>query len=842
MAKRKLSEASPTGLTPAEASQILALRRKDDPCYQYKPIPSFQAVVASQAPNQCLECANQMGKSSLLQWSASCLARGIHPTRPSYGPTRGLVIVPKRSHAVDWGSRLTKRSSLAGALAHLGDKPYIPAWEIEHITPAHGSNMGAYPAKITLKNGSEIFFALSGDDRSWKTIEGWTFDWIIRDEFAGSENMGVTIGRGLLAVRSNTSKPLGGLYLWATTSTDPNEEWETFRDTARSGTDGYAYFTAHFTESNDYVSTVEREKWAAGLSEEQKAVRAFGTASAATSLFIYRRHLEEYEERLCQHLNYQPLPDDNLVVCYDPGWKDPCGILCGYITKAHPETVILTTFLHYRHGTRLDHVQSIREWADGRLITWFICDPNIQRTESNGVSYYVTFCEDLDAAKVKVQGNPIKGRNRNEDGIPLVEDYLLEKIPGQTLVFDMAGEGIPGLIDQLRTYRWKQLSDGTISKVTYVSKTQRDEGCLVAGTLVTTDDGDKPIESIAIGDRVLTRSGYRRVTAARQTSPHAPMLRVHFSDGSTLTGTPDHRVLVQDRGWIHLDLLRYTDTCWSCQTSSSSMERSTTNTRELALAISETTRGSYSTGTSGQQLTEKSLRDTSFITGMRTAEIMTSPISNACHDKNMLGTTRQKMALESWRKSDISLLPGINHPLAESLHESNSRRCGGSGSHWNIPANTAESLLSPDQTMDGPCSAVLTAEPQTGSNLAKTTLMPSVQNVELSTERTNTWRPLLALVHVVCVEDAGHGAVYDLTVDGEHEFFANGILVHNCDLLKYLCSRRPRFIDNGAQHRSNEPQEVAVVDHAKIAYEKAYDDFVGHGGTTDSLSIYTGTL
>lgn len=475
MANKKKSVAA--SLTPEDAVKILAGRHKDDPCYQYKAIPAFQKVIECTEPNQCLESANQMGKSSLLQWTVACLARGIHPIRPSYGPRRILVIVPKRSHAVDWGSRLTKRCALAGSLAHLGDKPYIPAWEIEHITPAHGSNMGAYPAKILLKNGSEIFFALSGDDRSWKTIEGWTFDDIIRDEFAGSENMGVTIGRALLAVRSNVAKVLGGLYLWATTSTDPNEEWETFRDTAKGNAAGHAYFTAHFAESNDYVSVVEREKWAANMSEEQRSVRAFGTASAATSLFIYRRHIEEYEERLCQHLNYQPLPTDNLVVCYDPGWKDPCGILCGYIPAKSPETIILTQFYHYRHGTRLDHVQSIREWADGRLITWFICDPNIQKTEGNGVSYFVLFCEDLAAAKVKINGSPIKGRNRNEDGIPLVEDYLLEKTDGQTVIFDLAGEGIPSLIDQLRSYRWKQLQDGTISKVTYVSKTQRDEGC-----------------------------------------------------------------------------------------------------------------------------------------------------------------------------------------------------------------------------------------------------------------------------------------------------------------------------------------------------------------------------
>jgi hypothetical protein len=28
--------------------------------------------------------------------------------------------------------------------------------------------------------------------------------------------------------------------------------------------------------------------------------------------------------------------------------------------------------------------------------------------------------------------------------------------------------------------------------------------------------------------------------------------------------------------------------------------------------------------------------------------------------------------------------------------------------------------------------------------------------------------------------------VYNLTVDGAHEFYANGVLVHNCDALRYL--------------------------------------------------------
>lgn len=475
MSRKKAPQSSP--LTPEEAARILEERRKLDPGHQYKPIPAFQVVVDSTERNQCLECSNQMGKSALLQWTASALARGIHPTRPWYGPVRIVIIVPKRSHAVDWTDRLTKRSTLGGSLSHLGDRPYLPEWEIAHITPAHGSNMGAYAAKILMKNGSEIFFALSGDERSWKTIEGWTFDHIIRDEFAGSENMGPTLGRSLLAVRSNAAKQGGGLYLWATTSTDPNEEWEKFRDEAKAGKPGYRYFTAHFSEANAYVSVEEREKWASGLTEEQKSVRAYGGASAATSLYIYRRHLDEHMARLCPELHYEPDPTDNLVLCYDPGWRDPCGILCGYIRQKDPNRIIITAFQHQRHLTRGEHVEMIREWADGRTIAWFVCDPAIQKTESNGVSYLQNFVEDLQAAKVTVHGGPMKGRNRNEDGIPLVEDYLVEKTPGVSFVFDLAGEGVPDLVQQLRQYRWRQDHAGNVMKVTYVSKGQRDEAC-----------------------------------------------------------------------------------------------------------------------------------------------------------------------------------------------------------------------------------------------------------------------------------------------------------------------------------------------------------------------------
>lgn len=40
--------------------------------------------------------------------------------------------------------------------------------------------------------------------------------------------------------------------------------------------------------------------------------------------------------------------------------------------------------------------------------------------------------------------------------------------------------------------------------------------------------------------------------------------------------------------------------------------------------------------------------------------------------------------------------------------------------------------------------------------------------------------------------------MFDITVEGEHEFVANGILVHNC--IKYLTGRQPVWIDYGPQY------------------------------------------
>lgn len=82
--------------------------------------------------------------------------------------------------------------------------------------------------------------------------------------------------------------------------------------------------------------------------------------------------------------------------------------------------------------------------------------------------------------------------------------------------------------------------------------------CFVAGTLVLTPNGNRPIEEIMDGDLVSTPMGARRVikTWASQTDK---ITTVMFSNGKTLSGKGKHRVFTWDSGWIRLDALTPTN-------------------------------------------------------------------------------------------------------------------------------------------------------------------------------------------------------------------------------------------------------------------------------------------
>ena len=84
-------------------------------------------------------------------------------------------------------------------------------------------------------------------------------------------------------------------------------------------------------------------------------------------------------------------------------------------------------------------------------------------------------------------------------------------------------------------------------------------------------------------------------------------------------------------------------------------------------------------------------------------------------------------------------------------------------------------------------SAPISVSHYTGENLESTMRSEFALNAALSSQLTNIAKQSAALEAVQCIEECQKSdRVYDMTVNGEHEFFAGGILVHNCiDSIRY---------------------------------------------------------
>jgi hypothetical protein len=83
---------------------------------------------------------------------------------------------------------------------------------------------------------------------------------------------------------------------------------------------------------------------------------------------------------------------------------------------------------------------------------------------------------------------------------------------------------------------------------------QRSHSCFAGGTMVRTFDGLRPIESLRVGDQVLTQDPktgelkYRAVVIAYHNPPNATF-RVALDDGETIVATGIHRLWRAGQGW-----------------------------------------------------------------------------------------------------------------------------------------------------------------------------------------------------------------------------------------------------------------------------------------------------
>ena len=253
----------------------------------------------------------------------------------------------------------------------------------------------------------------------------------------------------------------------------------------------------------------------------------------------------------------------------------------------------------------------------------------------------------------------------------------------------------------------------------------RGKQCFVAGTQVITESGPRPIESISVGDRVLTRDGYHRVVDTG--SSESVVGVVGFSDGTTLVGTHDHPVWSEGEWW-ELGILSAGSRTWS---------------GELAPTV-----------TSLDTLTEDTIFSTESCGSRRSDQSQTD---GTCTTRTGLGRTTPS-------KTSSAYLPGSI--TTDTLRCVPIRKCG---ALFAEESSFAEE--SPESLASVP-SASLARQSRNGSQLSSVSAagLSSFPGAAITVASVvSTWAPV------------GVRRVFNLSVENSPEYFANGVLVHNCD-------------------------------------------------------------
>jgi predicted phage terminase large subunit-like protein len=275
--------------------------------------------------------------------------------------------------------------------------------------------------------------------------------------------------------------------------------------------------------------------------------------------------------------------------------------------------------------------------------------------------------------------------------------------------------------------------------------------CFVAGTQVAVPGGiTRPIEALQPGDYVMTRKGPRAVVANSVRS--APVGEATFSSGQKLVGTTDHPVYTS-HGWTDLGRLQIGDEVCAA----SALRGAVSSGTSTAIGItsgptspSGPSEPSTCTGSSGKPSTGLSLLGTTSTIGTATSS-----------------TTRSRTLSASRMASTNDTTSGSNpspRPTGQASQTS-SRLASIAAALRRASASFLRRSAEPASTSAPTSNAKPTSSATIAGNL-------SAHGWELSAASVaSTWRP------------TGQQSVYCLKVDGEPEYFANGVLVHNCDEL-----------------------------------------------------------
>nr|DAL52284.1 MAG TPA_asm: large terminase [Caudoviricetes sp.] len=350
--------------------------------------------------------------------------------------------------------------------------------------------------------------------------------------------------------------------------------------------------------------------------------------------------------------------------------------------------------------------------------------------------------------------------------------------------------------DEFRLYSYK--TDRLTGEVLPVVL-DKNNHCIAEGALIRTINGDVPIERIKVGDLVLTRMGFKRVLASAITGENREVLEI-TTGSEVLKCTAEHRIFTKNRGFVEAQNLTTQDVLLCLKqkplftTGSAGTDIRNQKGEATELISSDLLpAGQYGcTDTFGRKLTEQSRKARISITKMGTRLITICQTLSALRRRLIektipLSVKLVKDSLSTSKASERKRKPGtLLRKDTNGTRRTLKHTTGGFLTYRRRSAPIVGKSLSLKHIAE---SSAQTRVNRRGGEIKD---LITSKGFALNAERV---LPATSTANIVFVLKAVRGVtkvckkekrVYDLTIEGQPEFFANGILVHNCiDGIRY---------------------------------------------------------
>lgn len=323
--------------------------------------------------------------------------------------------------------------------------------------------------------------------------------------------------------------------------------------------------------------------------------------------------------------------------------------------------------------------------------------------------------------------------------------------------------------------------------------------CFVGETLVHTPNGEKRIDELKINDLICTPKGNRKIVAT-MFSKLADIIELTFSNNKIIRCTPDHPFITTN-GIVRADALQYDDVLIGfnqCQEKQNMLFRNLmgssitanqaniirpiiSNIRKLVICIEMC--GNFILGIFQRDIISITSTMTEATMTLKTYQSLLRQNTQLCMDANVKVQKKQESA---WKYLGHSQLNGINLKKEENGTQSMGEMLGKIGKKFSMNVSYVINPIRDlsEQIKKGFVRLLVSHEQDDIQELM--TKQENVRFVKENLELTNTTKqnPVLRLVERKQVVE--QKKVFDLTVEDQHCFYANGILVSNChDALQY---------------------------------------------------------